>query len=113
MNIFLPLYYEWDFTRCISDNQLFVLRRKEEFVYLLKHVDDCMLAGPKNSQLLSFVDNELAKSYNITTEFALSNFVVLAITRDCDKRKLTYDNLITLIPLPIDFLLSHHLLRIP
>jgi hypothetical protein len=77
------------FTRCISDNQLFVLRRGEDFVYLLKHVDDCLLAGPKNSSLLQTVGEQLSNSYNITTDQNPTNFVGLAISRDRIKRKIT------------------------
>jgi hypothetical protein len=77
------------FSRCISDNQLFVLRRDEDFVYLLKHVDDCLLAGPKNSTLLRTVGEELAKTYTITTAVEPTNFVGLAITRDRINHKIT------------------------
>jgi hypothetical protein len=77
------------FTRCISDNQLFVLRRRDDFVYLLKHVDDCLLAGPKGSVLLKTVGEDLSKSYTITTDTDPTNFVGLAITRNRPNRKIT------------------------
>jgi hypothetical protein len=53
-----------------------------DYVYLLKHVDDCTLAGPKHSTLLKTVREDLAKLYTITTELEPSNFVGLAISRD-------------------------------
>jgi hypothetical protein len=40
------------FTRCISDDQMFILHWNNDYVYLLKYVDDCMLAATKNSPLL-------------------------------------------------------------
>ena len=55
------------FSRCISDNQLFLLRRGNDFVYLLKHVDDCLLAAARNSKLLCTVGEDLSKVYKITT----------------------------------------------
>jgi len=77
------------FTRCISDNQLFVLRKDSQLVYLLKHVDDLMLAAPKGSNLLSFVETELSKSYKLTTSLNPENFVGLAIFRDRKNHKIT------------------------
>jgi hypothetical protein len=68
------------FTRFISDDQLFVLRRGEDFVYLLKYINDRLLAVPKNSKLLTFVGDEPQKTYKMTTETNPANFVGLAIT---------------------------------
>jgi hypothetical protein len=77
------------FTRCISDDQLFILRRGDDYVYLLKHVDDCLLAAPKDSRLLRFVSDELSKTYTLTTDLNPTNFVGLAITRDRPAHKIT------------------------
>jgi hypothetical protein len=88
MNIY-PRLLKLGCSRCISDNQLFVLRRGNDFVYLLKHVDDCLLAAPRNSKLLRTVGEDLSKVYKITTEIEPANFVGLAISRDCIKRKIT------------------------
>jgi hypothetical protein len=77
------------FTRCISDDQMFILRKNDDYVYLLKHVDDCMLAAPKNSPLLHFVSSELSKTYTMTTDLNPTNFVGLAITRDRFAHKIT------------------------
>ena len=37
------------FRRCVSDNQLFIMNVDGVYVYLLKHVDDMMVAAPKDS----------------------------------------------------------------
>ena len=42
------------FTRCIVDSEVFILRRGDEKVILVKHVDDCLLAGTKGSTLIDF-----------------------------------------------------------
>jgi hypothetical protein len=77
------------FTRCISDDQLFVLRKGSDFVYLLKYIEDCMLAVPRKSELLPFIENEFSKTYKMTTEVNPNNFVGLALTRDRINRKIT------------------------
>jgi hypothetical protein len=66
-----------------------VLRKDSQLVYLLKHVDDLMLAAPKGSHLLSFVEGELSKSYKLTTSQNPENFVGLAISRDRTNHKIT------------------------
>jgi hypothetical protein len=59
------------------------------YVYLLKHVDDMMVAAPKDSPLLAFVENELSKDYTLTTNRNPDNFLGMAITRDRANRKIT------------------------
>ena len=77
------------FKRCISDSQLFILRRGDDYVYLLKHVDYCILASPPNSSLRGEVSAALEKEYSITTDHNPTNFVGLAISRDRPNRKIT------------------------
>jgi hypothetical protein len=60
-----------------------------EKVYLLKHVDDFMVGAPKGSHLLAFVEEELSKSYTLTSHKNPENFVGLAISRDRENRKIT------------------------
>jgi len=77
------------FRRCVSDNQLFIMNVDGVYVYLLKHVDDMMVAAPKDSPLLAFVENELGKDYTLTTNRNPDNFLGMAITRDRANRKIT------------------------
>jgi hypothetical protein len=77
------------FTRCISDDQVFVKKVDNEYVYLLKHVDDIMVAAPKDSTHLALVESELGKHYTLTTHHDPVNFVGLCITRDRPNRKIT------------------------
>jgi hypothetical protein len=76
------------FRRCISDNQLFVKQVDKQYVYLLKHVDDLIIAAPKNSPHLASVETELSKSYTLTTNREPENFVGLAFRRDRVNRKI-------------------------
>ena len=34
-------------TRCVADSEVFILRRDDEKVVLVKYVDDCLLAATK------------------------------------------------------------------
>lgn len=68
---------------------MFLLSRGGEDLFLTKHVDDLLLAAPRGSPLLSFVSDELAKVYSMTTSAEPSNFVGLVITRDRASRSLT------------------------
>ena len=70
------------FTRCIADSEVFILRRGDEKVILVKHVDDCLLAGIKGSPLIDFVSSSLSKAYSLTTHVEPTNFVGHAISRD-------------------------------
>ena len=80
------------FVRCVSDAEMFTLSRGGEQVILLKHVDDCLLAATRGSDLLSFVSSELHKSYSLTTSVEPTNFVGLAISRDRLKNPLPFHN---------------------
>jgi hypothetical protein len=81
------------FTRYISDHQLFILCQHDDYVYLLKQVENCMLAALKNSPLLQFVSPELSKTYNLITDLNPTNFVNLAITRDRSAHNITLSQL--------------------
>ena len=48
------------FTRCISDAKVFILSRGGKQVILPKHVDNCLLAAIRGSELLNFVSRELS-----------------------------------------------------
>jgi hypothetical protein len=48
--------HNFGFRRRISDNQLFVKQVDKQFVCRLKHVDDLIIAAPKNSPHLAFVE---------------------------------------------------------
>ena len=74
----LALGFFW----CVSDAEVFLLSRGGEQVILSKHVDDCLLAATKGSNLLALVNSELEKSYTLTTIIEPTNFVGMAITRD-------------------------------
>ena len=74
------------FTWCVSDSEVFILRRDDEKVLLVKHIDDCLLAATKVSSLLDFVSESL---YTVTTSIEPTNFVGLAITRDRPNKSLT------------------------
>ena len=54
------------FKRLVSDVEIFLLTRDGEYVILLKHIDDCLLAATRGSKLLEFVSSELEKSYTLT-----------------------------------------------
>ena len=77
------------FKRCITDSEVFILSRAGEVVYLTKHVDDILLAGPKKSELIPIISAELAKDYTLTTDFEPKTFVGLVIHRDRPSRSLT------------------------
>ena len=77
------------FKRCVSDSQLFILDKNNEKLLLIKHVDDFLCAAPKGSNLLTFVSDELSKSYTLTSHKEPSNFVGLAISRDRSRKKIT------------------------
>jgi hypothetical protein len=47
------------FTRCVADSEVFIFRRGDEKVILVKHVDDCLLAATKGSSLFEFVSKSL------------------------------------------------------
>ena len=51
------------FTRCIADSEVFILRRGDKKVILVKHIDDCLLEGTKGSTLIDFVSTSLFKVY--------------------------------------------------
>ena len=70
------------FTRCISDSEVLVLSRGGEQIILSKHIDDCLLAATRGSKLLKFVESELQKSYQLTTNIEPTNFVGLAISQN-------------------------------
>ena len=86
---FSSVLFSLGFKRCISDAQLFILRRGKDFVYLLKHVDDIILASPRASALRTEVSAALESKYTLTTDYTPSNFVGLAISRDRENRQLT------------------------
>ena len=86
---FSSVLFSLGFKRCISDAQLFILRRGKDFVYLLKHVDDIILASPRASVLRTEVSAALESKYTLTTDYTPSNFVGLAISRDRENRQLT------------------------
>ena len=86
---FSSVLFSLGFKRCISDAQLFILRRGKDFVYLLKHVDDIILASPRASVLRTEVSASLESKYTLTTDYTPSNFVGLAISRDRENRQLT------------------------
>ena len=77
------------FVRCISDAEVFTLSRGGQQVILLKHVDDCLLAATRGSDLLAHVSSELSKSYSLTTSIEPTNFVGFVISRDRAKHSLT------------------------
>ena len=79
---FSSVLFSLGFKRCISDGQLFILRDGDDYVYLLKHVDDCILASPRNSPLRARVSAALGEKYTLTTDLNPTNFVGLAIARD-------------------------------
>ena len=68
------------FVRCVSDAEMFTLSRSGQQVILLKHVDDCLLAATRESDLLEYVSSESRKSYSITTSVEPTNFVGFAIS---------------------------------
>jgi hypothetical protein len=58
-------------------------------VYLLKHVDDIMMAAPPGCTLLDVVSFNIASKYKVTRDDSPTNFVNLAITRNRAAHKLT------------------------
>ena len=77
------------FTRCITGSEVFILKRDSEKVILVKHADDCLLAGSKDSSLIDFVSISLAKVYQSTKTVELNNFVGPDISRDRSNRSIT------------------------
>ena len=68
---------------------MFTLSRGGQQVILLKHVDDCLLAATRGSDLLAYVSSELSKSYSLTTSTEPTNFVGFAISRDRANKSIT------------------------
>ena len=62
------------FIRCISDAEVFSLPRGGKQVIMSKHVDDCLLAATRGSKILSFVQQEFEKSYQLTANVEPTNF---------------------------------------
>jgi hypothetical protein len=88
-NHFSAVLYDIGFTRCISDDQLFILRRADDYVYLLKHVDDVLMAAPRGSRLMDEVSDTIGTKYKVTRDDSPANFVGLAITRNRGAHKIT------------------------
>ena len=77
------------FTRCVADSEVFILQGDCKKVILVKHDDDCLLAGTKGSSLIDFVSTSLAKVYHLTKAIEPTNFVGLAISRDRSNQSIT------------------------
>jgi hypothetical protein len=82
-NHFSAILYDIGFTRCISDDQLFILSCADDCIYLLKHV------ASRGSRLMDEVSFTIGLDSKVTRDDSPVNFVGLAINRNRRAHKIT------------------------
>jgi hypothetical protein len=80
---------EMGFTRCISDECVYILRRKDgSYIIVGVYVDDILVAGSA-SGCLDWFNSEIAKTYSITINKPLDSYLGMNITRNWENKSIT------------------------
>jgi hypothetical protein len=80
---------EMGFTRCVSDECVYRLQRKDgNYIILGVYVDDILVAG-SSSECVDWFNKEIAMKYTITINRPLDSYLGMNIARDWEKKTIT------------------------